>query len=82
MGFYERGKTTVADSNGVVQQNVKRILQERGLSVMDAARLFGMEYSALYFRLHGHQVIRVCDIFAIADALKIDPAELLRREGG
>ncbi|MCD7903355.1 MAG: helix-turn-helix domain-containing protein [Oscillospiraceae bacterium] len=79
MGFYERGKTTVADSNGVVPQNVKRILQERGLSVMDAARLFDMEYPALYYRLCGHQVIRVCDIFAIADALAVDPAELLRR---
>ena len=62
--------------NSVVPNNVRRLMNERGLNRDFVASKAGYSYQQLCDMLHGRKIIKPCDIFAIAGVVGVEPGEL------
>lgn len=60
----------------IVAENIRRILDERGLSQPAAAELAGYGVSAFDDLLNGREPMTDCDIAVIADAFGVEPNDL------
>ena len=66
---------TAKECNGIVPENIDRIIKERGLkqgSIADKANFSKQQFSDM---LNGRKIIKVCDVVAIADALGVSVGE-------
>lgn len=67
---------TAKECNGIVPENIDRIIKERGLkqgAVADRAHYSKQQFSDM---LNGRKIIKVCDVVAIADALDVSVGDL------
>jgi transcriptional regulator with XRE-family HTH domain len=65
----------------VVAQNLRRVAQARGLPLNTLADLAGVSHSQLYALLAGRKSVTLEWLAKVADALEVEPWELLRPGG-
>lgn len=70
---------TIRDYNSVVPENIKRIIKEKCYKQGLISKRAGYEEQQLTDMLNGRKIIKPCDVFAIADALEVNPEDLFRR---
>lgn len=66
----------VAAYNAVLPANIIRIIQEQGLKQRAVAERAGYSPQQFSDMLNGRKIIKVCDTFAISEALGVDVAAL------
>ena len=71
---------SIEKNNGVVPQNVKRIIAERGLRQSAVAEWAGFSKQQFNDMLRGRKVIKPCDIMAISNALGVSVLKLFATE--
>ena len=67
---------TPKECNGIVPENIDRIIRERGLkqgSVADKANFSKQQFSDM---LNGRKIIKICDVVAISAALGVNISDL------
>lgn len=64
----------------IVQRNVKRIIEEKGLLKKGVAKRAGMTSQSLSDIIAGRKVIRADMVPVLANALSVDVMELFREE--
>ena len=62
---------TIAECNKPVAENVKKIIDEKGLKQKVVAKKANFAQSAFNAMLQGRRIIKPCDVNAIAQALEI-----------
>ena len=64
-----------------VAEKIRKLLIEKGLKLKELAEKSGIHYAHLSHMLSGHNRLRVDHIIKIAEALGVEPWELLAPEG-
>lgn len=68
---------TIAEGNAPVPENIKRMIQRKGLIQKAVAERAGFTEQQFSDMLNDRRIIRACDLFRISMALGIEIADLL-----
>lgn len=61
----------------MARKTFKRLLFDRGITILDLSRTSGVDRSTIWRWCEGTTMPRTKQIHAVANALRMDPAELL-----
>lgn len=71
----------IITSNSVVSDNIKRIIEQRGLKQSAIAKKAGFSVQEFNAMLNGRRIMRAVEIASIMDVLEVDANELFKKEG-